>query len=317
MVQSKQASRALAGIPAEALREPQEPVLGRTQPADGRHRKRGQRYPHALPLSKLVLVASIHGDPCRLAGHTDLEVDGRWDDDRPERERVRADGRDQEARHLRVHHRAASRDRVCRAAGGRGDDQAVALHGRHDLAVAEDLEASDVRRRTAVQDNLVEHVEGANGFERGTFAHDGAHAAPEVDVLAVRRGRAGRRREGWVALEDLALDAHAHRHAARAVKGERQRVVEVPERKWRQEAERAERKAEDRRADALEERRHVQERAVAAQQNAEVDDVGIGRGPGEQILAFGHVLSLQLLVHACFHMHLALPALEDPHHERA
>jgi hypothetical protein len=59
--------------------------------------------------------------------YLDAELAVVWEHERPEAEAVRADGREQDAGHLRVHHAAASSQRVGGGASGGANDQAVTL----------------------------------------------------------------------------------------------------------------------------------------------------------------------------------------------
>ena len=72
--------------------------------------------------------------------HTDTQDHRVWKDDRPERERVGADGRHQDHRILRVAEGASGREVVRGRARRRGDADAVGLDAREMLVVAKELE---------------------------------------------------------------------------------------------------------------------------------------------------------------------------------
>ena len=67
---------------------------------------------------------------------------------------MRADGRDHDGRDGGVDHGGACGHGVGRRAGGRADDEAVALHRRDQLAVQVEVDVGKVGRRAAVNHHL-------------------------------------------------------------------------------------------------------------------------------------------------------------------
>lgn len=83
---------------------------------------------------------------------------------------MRADRRQEDAWNGRVSERAAGREAIRRGACWSRDDAAVRLDNGEELVIAVELEVRDVRRRAAVDDELVEH------FELLAFDHFGCNS---------------------------------------------------------------------------------------------------------------------------------------------
>lgn len=92
----------------------------------------------------------------RVLGDGELELGAGRDNDRPEGKRVRADGGDHDARHVRVDNRSAGRHRVRRATGRRRNDQAVALDRGYPSALQVQVNIAQVMTAAPVHHHLVQ-----------------------------------------------------------------------------------------------------------------------------------------------------------------
>ena len=99
--------------------------------------------------SKYATLASSLRGLCKTsharACNSHLELDTRRHDDGPERQRVRADGRDHDGWYGGMDHTGACCDSVSRRACGRADDETVALDARHVFAVDEEVDVGEIR----------------------------------------------------------------------------------------------------------------------------------------------------------------------------
>lgn len=156
----------------------------------------------------------------------------------------------------------------CGARGG-GDADAVRLHGREMFVVTEDFDRGHGRVGTAVDDDIVEDLEGAGGFVRVLVLalladefFDQVRTQIFVGLLGPHHG---------------AFEAEAQRHGDAFFKGCGERMAEAAEVEFGEEAKGAEGKGEDWRDDALEKPAGVEESAVAAQGDADVEGFGMFR----------------------------------------
>ena len=97
---------------------------------------------HVVARLQLRPLAAVEAGPAaraRAVRHADAQHDGVGQDDGPERQRVRADGRHQHDGVLRVAQRAARREVVGRRARRRRDADAVGQDRGEVLVVAKDL----------------------------------------------------------------------------------------------------------------------------------------------------------------------------------
>lgn len=97
---------------------------------------------HVVAGLQLEPLAAVKGRPrarARAVGDTDAQDDGVGKDDRPEGQRVRADGGHEHHRVLRVAERAACCEVVGGRAGGRRHADPVGKHRGEVLIVAEDF----------------------------------------------------------------------------------------------------------------------------------------------------------------------------------
>jgi hypothetical protein len=82
-------------------------------------------------LSERVSVSACYRQLCsqkEWVAHLDAEMHMVWEDERPEGERMRADGREEDAWDLGVKHGAAGCEVVSGRAGRGGDDEPIALY---------------------------------------------------------------------------------------------------------------------------------------------------------------------------------------------
>mmetsp|Transcript_23587 Transcript_23587/g.67437 ORF Transcript_23587/g.67437 Transcript_23587/m.67437 type:complete len:200 (-) Transcript_23587:860-1459(-) len=173
------------------------PVAGLGVAADGWHGVGGHGHLDTVAQAQHADVLAIDAE-CRSVPRGQRHADGHHggvrQHRRPEGERVRGDGRQEDGGHRRMDHAAASRQRVGSAAGGRGQDEAVALHQRHALAVHAHVQLRQGAGLAPVHQDLVEalHPEallaallrGLQGAVPGARApppdhHAQAHAARE------------------------------------------------------------------------------------------------------------------------------------------
>lgn len=127
--------------PAQAIN----PVLATlTKGQDRRKRKPACRQCDIVARPQLHALLAVKADPgagACVVRHAKAQHDCVRDDDRAERERVRADGCHEDDGVVRVAERAAGREVVCGRAGGGGDADAVGLYGRDVVVVTEDFDA--------------------------------------------------------------------------------------------------------------------------------------------------------------------------------
>ena len=92
---------------------------------------------------ELAAVSTVEGDPRgapRVLSDSELEFDAIRENHRTERERVRTNRRHQNGGYVRVHHRTTRGHAVRRGPGRRGDDDAVRLNRRDEVAAVVRLE---------------------------------------------------------------------------------------------------------------------------------------------------------------------------------
>ena len=104
-------------------------------------------------------------DRLAVDGHVGVHVRGQQlhrdpgpvgNDQRPEGQGMRANGGDDDAVHLRADDRSAGGDGIGGGAGGRGQDDPVALHFGHGVAVDREQELDDAGDGPLVDDHVVE-----------------------------------------------------------------------------------------------------------------------------------------------------------------
>jgi hypothetical protein len=196
-------------------------------------------------------MAARHDQDCIVLTNQNtshLQFHSRRHHDRPETQRMGADGCDHDGRHAGVYHGGARRHRV-RGAPRRGtDDQAVSLHRRDVLPVEEQVDVGEVRRRSPVNHHLVQHQQVGRLLARlllvVALAH---HDTPQTAAQG----------EGGVAFQNV---VHL--------------LLEIVELERRQEAQRAQVEGHHGRHRLLEQVTGVQEGAVTAQADDEVYLVG-------------------------------------------
>eukprot|EP01136_Pigoraptor_vietnamica_P006903 Opistho-1_new@40419 len=150
-------------VPPETPAEAAEPVGALVAAVDGGHGEARRRDADAITLAQLLPVATVERRVRHVAArqaHNHLDLDRVRHKDGAERERVRTNGRQQDRRDRRVHHRSARANRVRRAARWRSHNKTVALHRRDELSIAIDLEIAQVRRRAPINHHLIHHLYG-------------------------------------------------------------------------------------------------------------------------------------------------------------
>ena len=159
-----------AVVPAQGPPHALEPFAPRATFADdGRERIPTRFDLDAVAPAELNAALAVETGVRRTtapARHTDLQQKRVAKDHGAETERVRADGRQQDAGDGRVSEWAAGGEGVCGGAGGGGDDAAVGLDDGEELVVAVELEVGDVGGRPAVDDEFVEDFESF-AFDEG------------------------------------------------------------------------------------------------------------------------------------------------------
>lgn len=224
----------------------------------------------------------------------------------PEGQRVRADGRHEDARSERVHHRPARGHGVGGGASGRGDDQTVGVDRGDVCGVDVAVQLHHAAARASVDHDVIQDLPMTNAprpcLQIRLLRTPGDHVQERILALRV-----------VVVADDVVLQARAHRQRhvpadhlrlstpRSAHAGERALVV--PRAEGREEAERAHVEGDDRRHREREERGGEEERAVAAQRDDEVHDASEAHGllevSGQQeqhlFVPRFHQIGLQLL----------------------
>mmetsp|Transcript_12354 Transcript_12354/g.45060 ORF Transcript_12354/g.45060 Transcript_12354/m.45060 type:complete len:359 (-) Transcript_12354:1066-2142(-) len=147
-------------IPLQVFRHGPEPVGCRVARTDGRQGIIAHLDQDGIAGTQGLAALAVEGDPRRivaLLGHSYLQPDGIRKGQRPERQGVGADGREQYAGHLWVHHGSASSERIGRGSGRRGHDQAIPSHICHKHVIAVALQVGQVRRHSTIDDHIIQH----------------------------------------------------------------------------------------------------------------------------------------------------------------
>mmetsp|Transcript_6245 Transcript_6245/g.19301 ORF Transcript_6245/g.19301 Transcript_6245/m.19301 type:complete len:270 (+) Transcript_6245:516-1325(+) len=149
-----------ARVPVQAFAHAAEPVARGVVGADRRDGPLRHADDDGITRIELLTVLTVKRAPhhsARILRNLDAQLHVVWEDKRAERQRVWADGCEQDARHLRVQHGAT----CCQVVGGgacrRRHDEAVPLHVRDKVAVAKRLEVGEERRSPSVNHDLIEH----------------------------------------------------------------------------------------------------------------------------------------------------------------
>ena len=178
-----------------------------------------------------------------------------------------ADGREEDDGVFGMAEGAAGREIVSGGARRGSDADAIGLHGGEVFVIAEDFNGGHGWIGPAVDDDVVEDFKGPRGFVRvlvlAFFAHelfDEIRARGFVWFLGPHHG---------------SFEAQAERDGDAVVEGCGEGGAEVAVVEFGEEAERAEGEGEHGRDDALEEPAGVEEGAVAAEGDADVEGVGM------------------------------------------
>ena len=263
----------LLPLPAIPLQRPAQTVDPVLAPPPRRHHIR-ERIPtrgdcDVIAGTQLDALAAVETDPAVGAGivrNPNTQDHAVGEDDGAERESMGADCGDKDDRVLWVAERAAGREVVGCAACGRRDADPVCLDGGEVLLVAEELNRGHGGVGSTVDDDVVEDLEGAVGLVRAVVI---AFFADELfdEVLL----DAGVFVSFFLRAHDRAFEAEAERDGDALAEGFGEGVFVLVEVEFGEEAEGAEGEGEDWRNDALEEPACVEDRAVAAEGDDEVE----------------------------------------------
>lgn len=107
-----------------------------------------------------------------------LEFNSSWNDDRPEWQRMRADGSHHDGRYTRVNHGCTGSNSISSWSGGSRNNQPITLHRCYVFAIKIEVDIGQVGRRSAIDHHFIEDKQAQWSFSsftgRFVFTHNDA-----------------------------------------------------------------------------------------------------------------------------------------------